>query len=222
MKSMVRLFVLMFCFASLHGQERRTILATGDSITEGGAQKCYRPYLARMIGEAGLDVEFIGPKIDKADGSRHAGYSGKNAEQVLAEYARFHREYPADIVLIHAGHNHVAEEKPVPGILKATVAMIGSAREANPRVAVLLAQVIPSGKLPKYAYLPDLNRELAKLAKRLNRPEQPVIVVDQERGFDWKKDAVADQVHPNGTGAEKMASKWFEALKPLLGKRLRE
>jgi acetyl esterase len=218
MKTLVLLLAVAGCFASLHAQERRTILATGDSITEGGAQKCYRPHLARMIGEAGLDAEFIGPKTDKADGSRHAGYSGKNAEQVLAEYARFHRKYPADIVLIHAGHNHVAEEKPVPGILKATEDMIRLAREANPRTAVLLAKVIPSGKLPKYAYLPELNRELAKLSKRLDRPEQPVIVVDQERSFDWKEDAVADQVHPNEAGAAKMAAKWFEAMKPLLGR----
>jgi acetyl esterase len=218
MKTVVRLFILICCFASLQAQERRTILAMGDSITEGGTQKCYRPHLARMIREAGVDAEFTGPKADKADGSRHAGYSGKSAEQVLAEYERFHREHPADIVLIHAGHNHFAEEKPVPGILKAMEEMIRLAREANPRVAVLVAQVIPSGKLPKYGYIGDLNREIPKLAKRLHRSQQPVIAVDQARGFDWKSDAVSDQVHPNDAGAAKMAAKWFEALKPLLGK----
>lgn len=202
--------------AASHAVERRTVLAMGDSITEGGTHKCYRLHLARLIVEAGLDAEFIGPRTDKVDGSRHAGYSGKNAEQVLAEYKRFHREYPADVVLIHSGHNHFAEEKPVPGILKATEEMIVLAREANPRAAVLLARVIPSGKLPKYDYLADLNRELPKLAKRLHRAGQPVIVVDHETGFDWKRDAVADRVHPNDVGAAKMAATWFEALKPLL------
>ena len=48
------------------------------------------------------------------------------------------------------------------GIVAATEAMIRSVREANPKVVVLVAQVIPSGKLPKYAYIPELNEALAK------------------------------------------------------------
>jgi lysophospholipase L1-like esterase len=119
-------------------------------------------------------------------------------------------------VLIHAGHNHFADQKPLPGILRATESMIANARKANPKATVLLAQVITSGKLPKYSYLPDLNRELAKLAAQLDRPEQRVLLVDQASGFDWKTDSVADLVHPNAQGAQKMADRWFQALKPLL------
>jgi acetyl esterase len=220
MKTVIRLWLFFSCFAwaALHAAERRTILALGDSITEGGKHACYRPHLRRLIAEAGLDAEFIGPKTGAPDDLRHAGYSGKGAEQVLAEYRKCHRDYPADIVLVHAGHNHFADEKPLPGILAATEEMVRLARAANPQAVVLVAEVIPSGKLPKYGYLPALNRELAKLAKRLHRPEQAVIAVDQADGFDWKKDAVADQVHPNERGAKKMAAKWFMAIQPLLGK----
>jgi len=46
-----------------------------------------------------------------------------------------------------------------------------------------------------------------------------VIAVNQSDGFDWKTDTIADKVHPNNHGAEKMATRWFEALKPLLQKR---
>jgi lysophospholipase L1-like esterase len=94
--------------------------------------------------------------------------------------------------------------------------MIANARKANPKATVLLAQVITSGKLPKYGYLPQLNQQLAKLATQLDRPEQRVILVDQASGFDWKTDAVADLVHPNAQGARKMADRWFQTLKPLL------
>lgn len=209
-----RLFLLLACFAVARAEPVR-ILPLGDSITEGGGHKCYRSALARKIRDAGLDAVFVGPKEAPA-GLRHGGYGGKSAEQIAELYAGFHAATPADMVLIHAGHNHFAEEKPVPGILRATGSMIATARKANPKATVLLAQVITSGKLPKYSYLPELNRQLADLAKRLDRPQQRVILVDQATGFDWKTDAVADLVHPNDQGAEKMAERWFQALKPLL------
>ncbi|MEI6198063.1 MAG: alpha/beta hydrolase fold domain-containing protein, partial [Verrucomicrobiota bacterium] len=126
------------------------------------------------------------------------------------------REHPADIVLIHSGHNHDNAELPVPGIVAATESMIRTVRSVNPKVIVLLAQVIPSGKLPKYEYIPELNQELGKLATRLNKVEQPVILVNQAEGFDWRTDTIDDRVHPNATGAEKMAYRWFVALTNLL------
>ncbi len=206
--------LLLACFAAACAEPVK-ILPLGDSITEGGGQLCYRPGLAKLLKDAGHDVTFVGPKEAPA-GLRHGGYGGKNAEQIAELYAGFHAATPADIVLIHAGHNHFAEEKPVPGILRATGSMIANARKANPKVTILLAQVITSGKLPKYSYLPELNQELAKLSTKLHRPEQRVILVDQATGFNWQTDAVADLVHPNAQGAAKMADRWFQALKPLL------
>lgn len=215
-----RLFLLLACIAVARAEPVR-ILPIGDSITEGGGQKCYRIALARKLKDAGYDVAFVGPKEAPA-GLRHGGYGGKNAEQIAELYAGFHAANPADIVLIHAGHNHFAEEKPVPGILRATESMVATARKANPKATVLLAQVITSGKLPKYSYIPELNRQLAVLAKRLDRPQQRVLLVDQATGFDWKTDAVADLVHPNDQGAERMAEVWFQALKPLLPAKAKE
>jgi lysophospholipase L1-like esterase len=206
--------LLLACLAVARAEPVK-ILPLGDSITEGSNQISYRPALAKLLKDAGYDVTFVGPKEAPA-GLRHGGYGGKNAEQIAELYAGFHATTPADIVLIHAGHNHFAEEKPVPGILRATESMIASARQANPKVIILLAQVITSGKLPKYSYLTELNQQLAKLATKLHRPEQRVILVDQATGFDWKTDAVADLVHPNAQGAAKMAGQWFEALQPLL------
>lgn len=212
------LLLLLPAWLAVASAEPLRILPIGDSITEGSNGISYRPALAKRLKDAGRDAVFVGPKEAPA-GLRHGGYGGKNAEQIAELYAGFHADTPADIVLIHAGHNHFAEEKPVPGILRATGEMIATARKANPKVTVLLAQVINSGKLPKYSYLPELNRELAKLAARLDRPEQRVILVDQASGFDWKTDAVADRVHPNAQGAEKMAERWFQALEPLFPKK---
>ena len=205
------LLILFLAFSSASRSEGIRILCLGDSITAGGGSfKVYRPILAKKLTDAGIAATFVGPNKGK-DGLAHAGYGGKSAEAVLAAYRKFHDRFPADVILIHSGHNHKAEEKPMPGILGAFEAMVVQARKDNPKVTVLLAKVITSGKLPKYSYISELNREIGALGEKLD-----VTVVDQAEGFDWETDTVADKVHPNASGAEKMAAKWFDALKPLL------
>lgn len=191
------------------------IMAVGDSITAGADFfSCYRYPLWEKLFAAGYVVEFVGTQRSetRVGPLAHEGYGGKNTAYLAATVPAHFREHPADLVLLHSGHNHTVEEQPVPGIVAATESLITSFRETNPGVAVLLAQVIPAGKLPKYAYLSALNAALAQLAARLDRPDQRVVIVDQATGFDWTTDTVADKVHPNAAGAEKMARVWFDAL----------
>ena len=218
-------FVVLLVRASVAADAPGTkpvrIMPVGDSITEGGkAFPTYRYPLAKKLADAGFKVEFVGSRQSDSPAGvlRHEGYGGKNAEFLATVIGKSFKEHPADLVLIHSGHNHFIEEKPVDGIAAATEAMIKTVREINPRVTVLVAEVITSGKLPKYSYIPQLNEALRKLAARLDTPAQRVIAVNQAGGFDWKTDTIADMVHPNERGAEKMAACWFEALKPLLEK----
>ena len=205
------LLPLLALLASPHAW---TILPLGDSITAGGKDfRCYRPALARRLQEAGIDAVFVGSQGTEL---KHEGYPGKPVEFLAQNIDRWYRANPADIVLLHAGHNHFVEEAPIPGILRSTEQIIQTVRGINPKVIILVAQVIPAGKLPKYAYLPELNVELARLAARLNTSSQPVILVDQAMGFDIATDTVDDHVHPNEHGAGKMADRWFATLEPIL------
>ena len=195
------------------------IMPVGDSITEGGATfSVYRYPLLKKLKNAGYHIEYVGSRSSGSpDGPlAHEGHGGKNAEFLATVVPKVFRQYPADIVLLDAGHNHTVEEQPVPKIVAAIESMIAEFRKVNPRVVVMVAQVIHSGKLPKYSYIPALNEALAKMAERLNTPEQPVIVVNQAEGFDSNTDTIADKVHPNAVGAEKMADRWFDALTRIL------
>jgi len=197
------------------------IMPVGDSITEGAKSFfVYRPILWEKLTTAGYAFEFVGSKKSESKHGplAHEGYGGRNAEFLAVTAPANFKDHPADIVLIHAGHNHTVEEKPIDKIVGATEKMIASFRELNPHVTVLLAQVITSGKLPKYSYIPELNQALAKLAEKLNTPAQPVILVNQAEGFDPATDTIADKVHPNAAGAEKMAAKWFDALTKIMQK----
>jgi len=191
------------------------IMAVGDSITQGGKTfATYRIPLAAKLQAAGVRFVFVGSqKTDTPQGPLwHEGYGGKNAEFLATILEAKLKANPANVLLLQAGHNHFIEEKPVAGIVAAHREMIATARRLNPKSIVFVAQVIPSGKLPKYSYIPDLNAALAGLVKELHRPEQPVYLVDLATGFDPAKDTIADLVHPNGAGAEKIAQRWSEAL----------
>ncbi len=215
MKPLILSLVLMAAAVVGVSAGELTVLPLGDSITEGGASfTCYRQVLVPELKKRGARVRFVGPRQDQV--SAHAGYGGKNANHLRGIIESVYTRFPADVVLLHAGHNCFSEDEPVAGIVEDTGAIIATIRAINPEAIILLAQVIPAGKLPKYDYLPALNRELAVLAERLDSDRSPVILVNQAEGFDWRTDTVADRVHPNGNGAAKMAEKWLEALLPLL------
>jgi len=214
MKNIVRLILLLSCYLSLNlsAEEMQTctILALGDSITEGSRSAAnYRPYLIKLLSAENKDYKFIGPKKDHT--SHHAGYSGRNSSHLRSVITRLYRSHPAEIVLIHTGHNHFAKNKPINTILADNKAIVKAIQKINPNAKILLATIIPSGKLPKYSYIPDLNKELKKFIKST----AGVFLVDQAQDFVWEKDTVKDKVHPNSEGAKKMAKKWFQQIQNL-------
>lgn len=217
MKSAFSSFIVyLSSFIFCSSAEPVRILAIGDSITQGGKTfVTYRLPLDRKLRAAGLRYEFVGTQQSEGPHGPlwHEGYGGKNAEFLAGIIPQKLKQLQPDIILLHCGHNHFAEEKPVAGILAAERAIIEAARKQNPKVVVLLAQVITSGKLPKYGYLPELNQAQVLLARELTRTDSPVVIVDQATGFDPQKDTIPDKVHPNAQGAEKMADQWFVALK---------
>ena len=131
MKKTVYISILFGLFALLsfsvfHEEEERqprfTIMGVGDSITEGGDYfTCYLFPLWEKLFTAGYTFDFIGPRESKCriGTLKHGGFSGKTVEFLDAKIDSLYRLYPADIVLLHAGHNHFVEEEPVDGMIAA-------------------------------------------------------------------------------------------------------
>lgn len=193
-----------------------TILAMGDSITEGGPLfASYLHPLDSMLRGAGYHYRFIGPRssVRQGDTIYHAGFSGKNAEFLARLADSIYNVYPADIVLLHTGHNHFVEEAPVPGIIAAQRAIIRTMKARNPSVVIMVAAVITAGKLPKYEYIPALNIAIRNMVDSLHDPS--VVLVDQEPGWDWSRFTIDDKVHPNPEGAVVIAGKWMTAFNKL-------
>lgn len=103
--------------ALVQGQQKRfTVMGLGDSITEGGSKfSSYLYPLWEQLYSAGYDFDFIGPRQSECRIGKlnHCGFSGKNVEFLAARIDSIYSKYPADFVLLHAGHNHFSEENPV-------------------------------------------------------------------------------------------------------------
>ena len=219
------LFILSFlCSSNMFGQlqekqktHKITLLGLGDSITEGGGEShSYLFPLWEKLNSNGYQVDFIGPRQQKNPVAQlnHAGYGGKNVEFLDANVDSIYQQYPADIVLIHAGHNHFVEEKPIAGMIKSYKYIVRKIQAINPDAIVVIAQVMNSGKLPKSSYIPQLNKEIALMVRRLNDPR--IVLVDQSHLFNWQQHTIQDKVHPNEAGANLMADVWFDALVKIL------
>lgn len=198
------------------GKEKKQdleILGLGDSITEGGPGFfSYLFTLDSLLKQSGYHPHFIGPRtsVQSGDTLRHAAFSGMTAEFIAKKIDSIYRAYPAKLVLLHSGHNHFAEEKPVAGILNAHRTIITAIKKINPSAKVFVAGVVTAGKLPKYEYIPALDEALRNMVDSLKDPS--VVYVDQRNNWNWSIHAISDKVHPNREGARIIAENWFRAL----------
>lgn len=198
-----------------------SLMGLGDSITQGGSKTpSYLFPLSIKLHEAGYNVDFIGPRQTTLEGKtlNHSGFGGQNAEFLEKRIDSIYREFPADVILLHAGHNYFVENKPVSTIIDAQKSIVSKIKAINPDATIFVAQIIESGKLPKYAYIPELNIEIKNLVDDLQEIWPKIYLVDLAATFDWKSDTIEDMVHPNAFGAEKMAKVWFQELKKYLKK----
>lgn len=198
-----------------------TLMGLGDSITQGGSKTpSYLFPLSIKLYEGGYNVDFIGPRQTTLEGRtlNHSGFGGQNAEFLEKRIDSIYREFPAEVVLLHAGHNYFVEDQPVSIIINAQKSIVSKIKAINPNATIFIAQVIESGKLPKYAYIPELNMEIKRLVDDLQKIWPRIYLVDLAATFDWRSDTIEDMVHPNAFGAERMAKVWFQELKKYLKK----
>lgn len=212
---------ISFPVQTINGDARKfSILGLGDSITEGGPTFfTYLFPLDSLLRQAGFQPEFIGPRRSVQNGHTlyHSGFSGHTAEFLAAHIDSIYSAFPADVVLLHAGHNHFNKEAPVEGIIKAQRSIIQSVKKKNRHALIFVAGVITSGKLPKYDYIPALDKTIKAMVDSLHDPT--IIFVDQQQSWDWTRYTISDKVHPNHTGALIIATNWFNAITTILNKK---
>ena len=196
------------------------IMPLGDSITQGVSREaCYRYYLDSLLHRASYPFDFVGTLSHWGAGfdADHEGHWGWEADRILPEVGGWARLTKPDIVLMHLGTNDILHENPqtdmvvVNRTIKELGQIIDTLRSVNNSITIFLARLIPDNVAWDRPFLDSLNRRIPTLAAIKSTTTSPVIVVDQNTGFNYATD-LADTYHPNAPGAKKMAAKWFAAL----------
>jgi hypothetical protein len=207
------------------------LMPLGDSITAAtDGQASYRYWLWHLLRQGGYTVEFVGSQAGVYQGTpkypdfdpHHEGHWGWTADAVLARLEQWARAEQPDVVLCHLGTNDLFGGESVPSTVAEVGQIVEALRRANPRVTILLAQLIPAHH--GQATLQAFNRALPAVATEKTSRASPVLVVDHWSGFDPQRNTY-DGLHPNEAGEKKMAQRWYEALHKLWtdtrGERLR-
>lgn len=196
------------------------IMPLGDSITESTkGQNSYRYYLWHLIMDRGYHVDFVGSRHGVGNGPPanpdfdmdHEGHAGWKADEILGEIQAWATAASPDVVLLHIGTNDVCKKESVDSTVTDIAGIIDTLRTVNPRIQVLMAQLINSSNCPPAA----LNARLPALVADKDRPESPIVLVDEYTGFD-PPTMTYDGTHPNAEGDSRMAERWFEKLAPML------
>jgi acyl-CoA thioesterase-1 len=213
------------------------IMPEGDSVTARGdsPESSYRYWLWQDLQNAGFtDVTFVGNQNGVSDGTpantdfdQH--YEGGDASndawgtQDGIDHINDAANFGADIVLLDLGSN---DYNPDIGP-KASLAQVQANLETiingfaanNPSIIVLLAQPTPWVTTDRGTkqFMSGLGGAAAKAAKAEMKAGVQVVLVNIGGGFSARRDT-KDGEHPNVQGEQKIANKYFQALKKVFKK----
>lgn len=198
--------------------EEPHIRPVGDRIS-------YRYKLYQLIKEAGYSFDFVGSEdagnnyFQNEELDDNAGFPGIDKEQLayLMRYGKNLRTgiqitpgpylltYPADIILLHIGTNNLNEDAIIVSDL------LDRIRQYAPDVIILVARIID--RVPHSVTTSKFNDNVQAMIAA--RGDSKIISVNMETGagiiYSFSAD-MFDYLHPNNSGYEKMAAKWFQAL----------
>jgi len=213
--------VLLICMVELQAEEPIKILPLGDSITQGTVERpSYRKALWTMLQEHGIKVDFIGSHKALHGSSEdaasdfdqdHEGHWGWEVNQIVDALPGWLQRYTADIALIHLGTNDFSRGEQINKTLEELQSVLGLLRMDNPNITILLAEIIPI----RFKSTRLFNASLRAWAKEQSTSTSELILVDQHSGYYSIIDNY-DKYHPNFRGQNKMAKRWFDAIKNVI------
>jgi len=221
-----------FGLLSLAGQamaQSVKVMPFGASIVT----RCWRNNLDAKLKAAGIrNYDLVGSQQGSADclkqfpgtDNDHEGHPGSQATDYAAKgnlTTWLNQQSAVDVVIMFLGHNDIIlGKKPQDQIIAAYDTLIEQMRKKNPKMQIVWSNLTPvDPKRWDTSSSPDNSKNVAALSAKIkdyaptkSTSASPVRFVDNFSGYDPVADT-EDGEHPNTSGNEKMASKFFSATK---------
>jgi lysophospholipase L1-like esterase len=192
------------------------VMPLGDSITDGfNVPGGYRVNLWQRMGSGGYTVDFVGSGFNGPavlGDHDHEGHSGWRIDQLDANIVAWLRTYAPRTILLHIGTNDMNQNHDVANAPARLSALIDRIRANAPLVQLFVAQITPETDPTLAARVNAYNAAIPGIVAQ----KGPLThLVDMHSAITTAD--LADGVHPNGTGYDKMAARWFSALQSVPG-----
>jgi lysophospholipase L1-like esterase len=194
------------------------VMPLGDSITDGVGVTgggSYRVGLWQRLANAGIATDFVG-SLSNGPASLgdhdHEGHSGWRIDQIDANITGWIQQSNPRTILLHIGTNDIGQNYDVANAPARLSALIDKIRADAPQVQLFVAQLIPTANAANEQKTQTFNAALPAIIAQ----KGPLThLVDMHSAITTAD--LADGLHPNAAGYDKMAAKWYSALQAVPG-----
>jgi lysophospholipase L1-like esterase len=192
------------------------IMPLGDSITDGfTVEGAYRIKLWSNLVTNGYSVDFVGSLSNgpaSLGDKNHEGHSGWRIDQIDANINAWMDSYKPQIVLLHIGTNDIAQNYDLSNAPNRVGTLIDKICAKLPGGGKLyVAKIIPLSTADWNQKVNSFNLQVAAIVQTKANQGKPVYSVDMYSALTTAD--LADGVHPNLTGYNKMGDVWFSAIR---------
>ena len=199
----------------------KKVMPLGDSITDGfNIPGGYRIKLWNNITSNGYKVDFVGSSsngpVELGD-KDHEGHSGWHIDQIDSNINAWMDAAKPEIVLLQIGTNdilHSYDMTTAPSRLSSLIDKICAKLPAGGKLYI--AKITPLGTDYPYQKVQSYNTQISEVVQNEVKQGKPVYVVDMYSALTTGD--LADGIHPNRTGYDKMADVWYNAIRDDLTK----
>jgi lysophospholipase L1-like esterase len=195
------------------------VMPLGDSITDGNQiPGGYRIGLWQRFVSAGYRVDFVGSQFNgpaSLGDHDHEGHPGWRIDQIDANIVGWLNTYQPHTVLLHIGTNDFLQNYNVSTAPNRLSTLIDHITATVPNAEVFVAQIIPLANSGQEAEVRTFNAAIPGIVQSKVSSGKHVHLVDMHSALTTAD--LADGVHPNATGYDKMAAVWYSALQSVSG-----
>jgi lysophospholipase L1-like esterase len=213
-------FVLVACAVT-------RIMPLGDSITDGVAESTddtgYRRSLYLQLTDEGYNIDFVGslsggiPNDFDKNHEGHRGWKAIGGQEggIAPNVYNWLDTNPADIVLLHIGTNDVSSGDEDASEVEAILNNIDQWESDNSALVTVIMARITLRNDPLNPETIAFNDAVETMALDRIDIGDDIVIVDIENALTYPDD-LADTVHPDNNGYDKMADVWFSTLQQIL------
>jgi lysophospholipase L1-like esterase len=192
------------------------VMPLGDSITDGfNVPGGYRINLWKRLAAGGYKVDFVGSAFNgpAALGDHdHEGHPGLRIDQLDANVVGWLQNSNPHTILLHIGTNDMAQNYDIANAPVRLSALIDKIRANAPSAELFVAQITPSSDPTLEFRVQAYNAAIPGIVAQKDARTH---LVDMHSAITTAD--LADSVHPNSSGYDKMAARWFSVLQSVPG-----